>query len=303
MPQQQRDEFCELCGSDRFEEIYRKIDCGYTWQLMRCQECGLVSLFPRLPADEVLKLYSSESKYHEDLIESTDVKHIKRAEYQVKILRNFCSNGKVLDIGCSTGIFLHYAKQCGYEVVGVDVNPNTSAYARDELGLNVFTGMLYQAAFNNKEFDIVTLWDVLEHDLNPKALLSQIYKILKPKGFLFISCPNIEGLFPKLTYKLIYKTTKRWEFPTIPHHIYEFTPGSMTLMLQETGLSVINFLSTSIPQWIYLKGFRPRKEHCWKLKVFKLSAFILYKFLFTTIYPVASLLRKGNAFITIARKV
>lgn len=175
-------------------------------------------------------------------------------------------------------------------------------WSSEQLGLDVFTGTLNEVQFESQSFDIVTLWDVLEHELHPKVVLNQIYRVLKPGGFLLISCPNIEALFPQITRMLFYKTFRFWEFPLIPHHLYEFTPDSIELLLNNAGFRLVNTISMDIPRDFYLNSWKPLQNQSLKLRLLKLSTSLVYRLLFSVLYPLANLLKRGNAFVYVAKK-
>lgn len=113
-----------------------------------------------------------------------------------------CDN--LLDIGCGDGILAHFVKNKVKAIFGVD-NSQGSLLAAKKRGMitKQVDLDLEKLPFNNNYFDIITCLDVIEHVKNPHALLSGIYRVLKPKGKLIISTPNIR--FSDHLYKLIIK--------------------------------------------------------------------------------------------------
>lgn len=106
---------------------------------------------------------------------------------------NLCPIGKLLDIGCGTGRFLHEARTRGYNVWGIDISSSAIESARIKFGLNKvyhFTLENFVKEFPQEKFDIITMFEVLEHLDNPQETILQVYSLLKPNGYLAISVPN-----------------------------------------------------------------------------------------------------------------
>jgi 2-polyprenyl-3-methyl-5-hydroxy-6-metoxy-1,4-benzoquinol methylase len=102
---------------------------------------------------------------------------------------------KILDIGCSIGIFLLTAQERGFETYGVDISELSAEYARKQFHLNVFSGTLEAAHYPDNTFDIITLWDVIEHVLEPGLLLAEAKRVLK--------CNGVGGLF-QIIYSILH---------------------------------------------------------------------------------------------------
>ncbi|MDE1928441.1 MAG: class I SAM-dependent methyltransferase, partial [Burkholderiales bacterium] len=94
--------------------------------------------------------------------------------------------GRLLDVGCAAGFFLAEAR-AHYEVQGVELSAWSSAWAREQLGLPVHTGTLQQAALEAGRYDVVTLWDVIEHVPDPVPLLSEAARVLAPGGSVVLT--------------------------------------------------------------------------------------------------------------------
>jgi SAM-dependent methyltransferase len=176
----------------------------------------------------------------------------------------FNSNGKILDIGCSTGTYLAFLRELGWDTYGVELNPRASEWAREKLGLNVFTGDFQEADFPRECFDVVTLRHSLEHMHSPMEALKKTYRILQKNGLVIIGVPNVATI-----ERAIFGKWWTWE---VPRHLYHFSPATLSNMLIKNGfkvskieyqpnvyniiLSLQNYLSDQFPDkdgWI--KGF------------------------------------------------
>lgn len=147
-------------------------------------------------------------------------------------LKRWRSSGRLLDIGCGTGLFVDVAGELGYEAHGIEPSRWAAESARHK-GLKVNTGVFGDAIFPDAHFDAVTLWSVLEHVSSPVETLHSVRRILKPGGVIGIVVPKREGFYAK------------W-FPDrffIRMHVSYFTEKTLTRVLQETRFEV---LETSI---------------------------------------------------------
>ncbi|MEZ5696653.1 MAG: class I SAM-dependent methyltransferase [Sphingomonadaceae bacterium] len=227
---------CKSCGGNQHRFLYRK--AGYN--LVRCESCALAFIANPPDSDGISSLYSTTDGYHTGLVTPGD-RDWKRmqaiAERHLRVLTRTIPEGKgrkLLDMGCSSGQFLNLARNAGYDVQGLELSPHSSQFARDHFGLSVHTGLLDSAGFEPASFDIITLFDVIEHVPDPMAELQAIYSLLKPGGVLLQSTPNIDGLFPKLSYAAS-DLFDYWQHPEPPHHLYQFSVQSLSDMTAKAG--------------------------------------------------------------------
>jgi len=153
--------------------------------------------------------------------------------HHLKLVERFSKESRILDVGCSTGFFLEIAESNNWDAYGVEVSEYASHYAREELGLNVFTGTVKEASFSDEFFDVVTMWDVLEHLADPASDLVEINRILKRGGLVFVTTPNISSLAARLTGK------KWFGFAKVREHTFYFCPSTLTKMLQKAVFEVL----------------------------------------------------------------
>ncbi|MBN2257519.1 MAG: class I SAM-dependent methyltransferase [Anaerolineaceae bacterium] len=136
--------------------------------------------------------------------------------------------GTILDIGCSTGVFIDGMRARGWDVFGIDINKEAISHARDRFGLNVFQGDLLDTKFNPGQFDVVTAWDVLEHTYNPIKVLVRIHDLLNDDGVLILRIPNWESID-----RIIFQ--KYWIGYDTPRHLFVFTRTVLHSMLEKAG--------------------------------------------------------------------
>jgi SAM-dependent methyltransferase len=136
--------------------------------------------------------------------------------------------GRLLDFGCGSGSYLWRMHQQGWKVLGVDRSESAVDYVRHELGLPALSGSLPHEELHDGYFDVITMWQSLEHVHAPMEVLRSARRLLAPGGKLIVAVPNIDSL------------PFRWFGPAwigldLPRHLSHFAPGTLTRMLQSTG--------------------------------------------------------------------
>ncbi|MFO1326922.1 MAG: class I SAM-dependent methyltransferase [Rubrivivax sp.] len=146
--------------------------------------------------------------------------------------------GRLLDVGCAAGFFLAEARAF-YQVQGVELSEWSSAYARERLNLPVFTGTLQQAALPAGHFDVVTLWDVIEHVPDPVPLLAEAARVLAPGGRLVLSTGDWGSAYAR-------RRGEHWHLMTPPWHLSFFTRDSLTQAAARAGLRRLHAASEGV---------------------------------------------------------
>jgi 2-polyprenyl-3-methyl-5-hydroxy-6-metoxy-1,4-benzoquinol methylase len=148
-----------------------------------------------------------------------------RFERELRLFRNHCQRGAVLDVGCSSGAFLYQLNErfpgC-YQVLGTDVSGPPLDYAESR-GVAVVRGNFPEQDFGSRQFDAVTFWAVLEHLAAPQRFLTKAASVLKPDGLCFVLVPNMKSLAARTLgtrYRYIY-----------PQHMNYFTKATLTRMV------------------------------------------------------------------------
>lgn len=231
---------CPLCGQDRSEFYRAGRDRAHgapgQFQLVRCRDCRLVYLNPRPTEDEIGDLYPADYGPHQIArgrlgpLQRMDVGYgmSKRAMF---VERHLSSQGHALDVGCGTGEFLIELRDRGWRVVGQEVSTNAARTAI-EAGLDVRTCGLDRCGFEAESFDLVTLWDVVEHLHDPLSVLREVRRILKPSGLLVLSSPDIQSLDSRLF-------AGWWHGLEIPRHLVLFGPETIARALKCAGFRIV----------------------------------------------------------------
>lgn len=176
-------------------------------------------------------------------------------------------NGKALDLGCGNGAYLLLLKKMGWDVVGVDINDNTSQEVK-EAKIPVLTGGLEELKLEENSFDLITLWHVLEHLHDPLKTLKVVCRLLKDDGILFVEVPNSASVLSRL-----FKSN--WFAWELPRHLCHFSPTSLSRMLNQAGFEITtirhlskNTLGKSMAYWLESLGIKCHIDQIEKKRIF-----------------------------------
>jgi len=241
---------CNLCGSSE-STPWQRVE---GWQIVRCANCGLGYLNPRPTEDELSKLYD-EIYFKKHSIEAgeeeEEIEHgLRLNEERIALVEMFRKPGRILDIGCASGFFLAAAKRRGWDVTGVEVSEWSARRAARLIGDSVVVGQFMDVELPEASFDAVTMWDVLEHTNDPKAVLRRIRSILEPDGIVVVRVPNCASFDA-------YLFGRKWNGWSVPFHPHHFTPKTLDKMLQAAGLTTVyTEKKISSTAWNFLKGVK-----------------------------------------------
>ena len=238
--------FCENCGSNQFILLFsggdKLLGLEGNFNILECKNCGIYLLSPKLPSKEMERYYPEEYICYQGAIED-DPHFLSRLnrngalQKRCKIITKISDKpGKILDVGCATGIFLNGMEKRGWEGKGIEPNQSAAEYAKQRFGLDVFCGYLFDANLPDDYFDVITIWDVLEHVPDPGQLMCEIYRLLKPGGVVIATLPN-----GKAWERFIFK--EYWVGWEIPRHYRTYTPTTITNFLKEQSFNDIRIFS------------------------------------------------------------
>jgi len=225
-----------LTGADIFFETSTD-----AFNLSGCAACHSLFLDPLPTEEQVARFYPAQYwwKSSAGLLRRLEriyrraalrdhVAFIARAATQA---RSDAEPIRILDVGCGSGTLLGRLKESGFDVLGVDFSAEASAIARTENNVEVIVGSLRDARFAAQSFDVVTLFHVMEHVLNPREVLAEVRRILRANGRLVVQVPNIESW----QFRLF---GAQWYGLDIPRHVIDYSADSLQKLLRESGFRV-----------------------------------------------------------------
>jgi SAM-dependent methyltransferase len=230
---------CPLCDGSRNRLFYRvaltggRVDGSY--ELRRCLDCELVFVDPRLSDSTLARLYDEEFYFStgwpygalaSKVIELIQSMRRRRVERHLRA-------GSLLDIGSGDGRFVHHMADHGWQATGIDFSTAAQVFAHrngkgNGNGGRFLHGSLDDHDFAPASFDLVTLWQVLEHIGEPRPLLRRCHEMLRPGGLLVASVPNIDGLSSRLA-------GERWWGLDVPRHLLHYGPRTLRRSLEQAG--------------------------------------------------------------------
>lgn len=268
---------CHLCGSDSFRVVYEpavsaKADSqpagGYRitghgveegLRVVSCRRCGVSFLNPRLERKLIHDDYTGMSDEQYNAEESG---RRQAARLILRQLAKYKKGGRLLDIGCATGFLLDEARLQGWEVHGIELSQWAVSYARETLGLKgVVQGVLQEGTFPNNFFDAVVMTDVIEHLVDPKAVLYIVRRALKPDGVFCCTTPDIDSTVSRML-------KARW-WGIKRAHLFYYNRRTLGKLFAATGFHSLATQSHartfSLGYWfsnlaVYKPAFRPLSD-------------------------------------------
>jgi SAM-dependent methyltransferase len=208
------------------------------FQLVTCSACTFVYQNPQLSTAEMQPYYQEDYISYFQGTEAT----LSRLQWflvtygmrkRAQPLLRHLQQGRLLDVGCATGHFLQYMEvQKGWQVAGIEPNAAAARFAREHFQLDLHVGYLDDCPYPDHSFDVVTMWDVFEHLIDPHAALQTIKRLLKPGGLFVLRVPQIESVDARLFGRY-------WIGLDQPRHYFLFSKKTLHEMLERAGFAPV----------------------------------------------------------------
>jgi len=229
---------CYLCGAKKLRVLRSKLRHNIERNVLECRNCSLVYLEPAhqdlkgFYEEEYRKLYTPvignalNSQELFDICLPIQKDRVERLKYLLDPTK------KILDVGCASGAFLYSVKSYVNECRGMEFNSDNVRFVKEVLGIKVYNESIEKADLPKDYFDIVTIFQVLEHVDDPLAFLKEIYNLLKPEGVICVEVPNIHDALLS-----VYEIEQYADFWFREPHIFNYSPQTLTLMLEKAGFN------------------------------------------------------------------
>lgn len=247
---------CEICKSKIINLKFRLNNATF----YKCHDCKVIWKAPRAELEETEKYY--KEKYSSIFEGEAFGGH--RNPFYFKALKEINRKRKgrmLLDVGCGSGQFLKLAKSHGWKACGVELSQEACKFLKDEGEVKVLYGNLFEARFQKDSFDVITLWNVLDHLYYPKKTLSEVYNILKINGLVGIRIPN--ALYQTKANSIYIKFQSLFRLMKIKSisvfHEFAFTPRAIKNFLKMAGFKDIEIKNSPLTKgdpYLYTKYSR-----------------------------------------------
>jgi 2-polyprenyl-3-methyl-5-hydroxy-6-metoxy-1,4-benzoquinol methylase len=245
---------CPLCGEAAFDivkpskysstlsvdDVRKAYSASSSHQLLdqvvTCRSCSLHYVNPRPQSDLIIESYSAAEDPTFVAQNKGRIRSFEKVLRKVLALegRRDGEGQRFLDIGCAGGASLVAAKACGFDPVGVEPSRWMADFGRRSYGVDIHDGILQPGMFPERSFDFITLWDVLEHIPEPKALLELICRLLRPKGMFVVSYPDFRSVMGRIL-------GDRWPFWLSVHLLY-YDRTTIARQLTTCGFRIERYL-------------------------------------------------------------
>ena len=236
---------CAVCGADDAETVYeaqydreKDVDLVEKFRasgdellidrLVRCRRCGLRYVNPRLRGELILTSYTEgeDATYVSQL--AARERTFDAALTEIEGLAG--GRGRLLDIGTAAGAFVAAAVRRGWDAEGCEPNRWLGEFGSRHYGIRIRQGHIFDQSYPPGSFDVVTLWDVIEHTPDPGAVLDRCRELLKPGGLLVVNYPDIGSWIARAL-------GRRWLFLTSVH-LWYFDRVTIARLMTSRGFEV-----------------------------------------------------------------
>ncbi len=220
---------CEVCGGEGSPLDYAG--------LRRCAACSHVWADLSIETEAIHRLYQRSYFFGDEYSNYLEDRRIIEKNFAGRLttLRRFItsSHRRLFEVGCAYGFFLNAARESFASVQGIDVSEDAVRFASQELGLNVSCGDWLNADLSGQVFDVVCLWDTIEHLAAPRRYLEKASACMPPGSLMAITTGDIGSLNARLQ-------KGRWRLIHPPTHLHYFTRRSLTRLLEGCGFRIVH---------------------------------------------------------------
>lgn len=298
---------CIVCGNEKdFQIKYKKPD----YFIVECKSCSFIFIPSEFRKSVKYSDYKDE-KVLEQIRRGNNWIKIQRHKLRFKTIRKFIKKGELFDLGSGWGHFMYTGKLLGFHVSGIELAKTPYIYAKEDLKLPVEKIDFFEMKLTEQKFDIITMWDVLEHIDNADEAIEKCGKMLKTGGFLVIQVPQIDSYIAK-------KQKENWKMIGLDHVNY-FSKKTIRLLFEKYNFKVLKikssvelklFLMYTVMKWKKEKkatgkniSSAERQEYYNKTVNKPMWMLRIFVFFHNILYNILSFLGIGEEMIVVAKKI
>lgn len=233
---------CPMCGRSEFTPLIdgsamlNGEECPMG--VVRCLGCSLAWTNPRPTEQSIGNYYPDNYRPH-----LQPEKQRSRNRSRIMRLPDSLAPGRLLDFGCGAGQFLRDARDAGWTVQGVDLSERMAAELQQRDGITVHVGTLPHPDVPPHSFDVVSMWNSLEHTHHPRRVVEAARRLLRRNGRLLIGVPNFDSWAAR-TFG------RHWFALDLPRHLVHFTPATLQRLLESEGFRVVSLEQVRRIGWL-----------------------------------------------------
>jgi len=223
---------CAVCGAVATRRKHRKAGV----EILQCESCGLAFWVPEAgfaPEAVYDSSYFSDAAKPHGYDAYGDLEVVLRKNFSRRLARisQPRAGARLLDVGAAFGFAVAEARAGGWRAVGLEISRAAASRAATVAPGSVVVANALNAPFAGGSFDVVTLWDVLEHLADPHAAVAEVSRLLRPGGRVLLSTGDVDSLLARVS-------GPRWHLYTIPEHLFFYSRRSLHRLLEAHGFRV-----------------------------------------------------------------
>jgi len=218
-------------------------------RLVQCSRCGVWYFNPRLDETAILDIYRGDYYANQSVLRQEGIVYgyydyfgdrdsIQRDfAHRLRVIERHVHRGRALDVGCAYGFLLELLAERGWRAEGIEINPEATRFARDELGLDVTKRRFEDHEAPDGAYELIAMFDVLEHLPHPKDALVKAHRMLADDGLLAVCTVNMDNF-------VVRWQGPKWEDVRRAHtHLWLFSDSVMRQLLKDTGFDIVEVAS------------------------------------------------------------
>lgn len=229
---------CSVCASDMAQQVFTLDE----FDVSRCRRCSHLFVSNGLAEGALSAAYghdyydaggAADAVGYQDYLRDAELRTRGFRERLKQIETLFGKRGRLLDYGCAVGLFVRVATESGWAATGYERSEWAAQYGREHFGLDIVLGDGRNSPAFESRFDVVTMWDVVEHLEHPRDVIQSISKWLRPGGLLALNTVNSSSAGARLA-------GRHWRHLAPPHHLQYFSRASLRRLLNDSGFDVLS---------------------------------------------------------------